>query len=51
MTVLPKGNQAGNDLFIENGFELHNQAYRMVYGNEANWKPQSVFCRIGGFYA
>lgn len=51
MTVLPKGNQAGNGFFTENGFELHNQAYRMVYGNEVNWKPQSVFCRIGGFYA
>ena len=51
MTVLPAENQAGNNFFIENGFELHNHAYRMVLGNEVNWKPQSVFCRIGGFYA
>jgi ribosomal protein S18 acetylase RimI-like enzyme len=51
MTVIPKDNIEGNDLFINNGFELLNHAFRMVYGNEVNWKPQSVFCRIGGFYA
>ena len=50
ITVLPEYNQAGNDFFMENGLKFHKQAYRMVFGNEVNWKPQSVFCRIGGFY-
>jgi len=50
-TVLPETNQAGKEFFVQNGFELDNQAYRMVYGEEVDWKPQSVFCRIGGFYA
>jgi len=50
-SVLPESNSRGNEFFKDNGFELHNQAYRMVYGKEVNWKPQSVFCRIGGFYA
>ena len=50
-TVLPKDNKTGNEFLKEQNFELHNQAYRMVKGNEVNWKPQSVFCRIGGYYA
>jgi len=50
-TVLPEDNIAGNEFFKEQNFELYNQAYRMVYGDEVNWNPQSVFCRIGGYYA
>ena len=51
ITVLPENNIAGNKFLKEQGFELHNQAYRMVLGGEVDWKPQSVFCRIGGYYA
>ena len=51
MTVLPEENIAGNVFLKEQGFELHNQAYRMALGGEVDWKPQSVFCRIGGYYA
>ncbi len=50
-TVLPEVNHVGNRFFVQNGFELYNQAYRMVYGEEVDWKPQFAFCRIGGFYA
>jgi len=51
MTVLPEENIAGNDFLNQQGFKLHNHAYRMVFGKEVNWKPKSVFCRIGGYYA
>lgn len=51
MSVLPQENMAGNDFLKEQGFEFHNQAYRMIKGDEVDWKPQSVFCRIGGYYA
>jgi GNAT superfamily N-acetyltransferase len=50
-TVLPEENYVGNEFLLDNRFELQNQAYRMVLGKEVNWKPQSVFCRIRGFYA
>lgn len=50
-TVLPEANIAGNQFLKKNGFELHNQAYRMFFGGEVNWIPQFVYCRIGGFYA
>jgi hypothetical protein len=49
--VLPENNVIGNNFLKENGFELFNQAYRMVLGPDVNWKPQCVFCRIGGYYA
>ena len=51
ISILPEENEMGNQFFENNGFDLYNQAYRMVYGKEVNWKPKSVFCRIGGFYA
>lgn len=50
-TVLPEQNLAGNEFLSKQGFKLHNQAYRMVFGSEVDWKPKSVFCRIGGYYA
>ncbi len=49
-TILPEENKSGEKFLIENGFEMYNQARRMVFGNEVKWQPQFVFCRIGGFY-
>jgi len=50
-TILPELNHTGNKILKESGFEIYNQSYRMVYGEEVNWKPKSVYCRIGGYYA
>lgn len=49
-TVLPDENKDGQKFLTDNGFELQNTAKRMVWGDEVNWIPQGVFCRIGGFY-
>lgn len=50
-TTLPENNKAGVKFLLEHGFENHLNAPRMILGKDLNWKPESVFARIGGFYA
>ena len=50
-TALPDSNRAGIDFFIGNEFEETGQAVRMVLGEKLAWNPESVYSRIGGFYA
>lgn len=50
-TVLPDSNRAGIEFLAGNEFEETGQAVRMVLGEMPAWKPQSVYSRIGGYYA
>ncbi len=48
--VLPGVNRTGREFLEANGFEQYNEAPRMVFGRETNWKPHMIYSRIGGFY-
>lgn len=50
-TTIPQANKSAADFLLSKGFVKTLSAPRMVLGNEVDWKPESVFSRIGGHYA
>jgi GNAT superfamily N-acetyltransferase len=46
--VLPSENKAGIDFLKQNGFIETSKGFRMILGNDLNWKPERIYSRIGG---
>ena len=50
-TTIPETNKTAAEFLEKNGFKKVLSAPRMVFGKEVDWKPESVYSRIGGHYA
>jgi hypothetical protein len=46
---VPEANPAALHHLLENGFVETAQAPRMVLGREADWRPERVYSRGGGY--
>ena len=47
--MIPSENHAGIQYLYKVGFvEMGTKAKRMILGKEIAWKPEMIYCRIGG---